>query len=65
MNQEDNEESGSQVKLMKDIYRVAQTVCVGLGPEADNSNLAISFLTPVLNIFRHNEELDELDYENL
>jgi len=48
---------------MKDIYRGAQTVCVWLGPGTDDSNLVISFLTPVLKTFRNNEELDELDYE--
>ncbi|KAF2720235.1 HET-domain-containing protein [Polychaeton citri CBS 116435] len=45
INQEDTVERGIQVQNMGNIYRLAREVIVWLGPEQDNSKLAISTLT--------------------
>lgn len=42
INQEDEEEKASQVKQMKSIYSLAQTVLVWLGKAADSSDLVIN-----------------------
>lgn len=44
INQEDIHERAQQVTLMGDIYRMAKRVVVWLGPEKDDSDLALSFL---------------------
>ncbi|KAI3320661.1 heterokaryon incompatibility protein-domain-containing protein [Xylariaceae sp. AK1471] len=44
INQDDNLEKQRQVQMMADIYRNAGNVIVWLGPAADESDLAISYL---------------------
>ncbi|PQE08763.1 ankyrin and het domain protein [Rutstroemia sp. NJR-2017a BVV2] len=44
INQEDNVEKGPQVAMMGDIYRSADRVVVWLGPEADESSVALDAL---------------------
>ncbi|KAK5657614.1 hypothetical protein OQA88_3193, partial [Cercophora sp. LCS_1] len=44
INQEDNEEKGSQVQMMGDIYSSSLFTLSWLGPEADDSDLAIKAL---------------------
>ena len=44
INQNDIQERGTQVTRMTDIYRLASKVVVWLGPESEDSNLAISTL---------------------
>ncbi|KAL1857560.1 hypothetical protein Daus18300_010318 [Diaporthe australafricana] len=45
INQLDHEEKSVQVRLMRDIYQDASEVVVWLGPEEDDSNMAMDFLT--------------------
>lgn len=45
INQEDHEERAQQVSLMQRIYSEASIVTAWLGPEADNSNIALNLLT--------------------
>lgn len=52
----DSDEKAQQIRLMPDIYRIAKRVQVHLGPEADNSWLAIEFLE---NIAKYGEYLDD------
>jgi len=47
INQDDHEERAQQVSLMQNIYSKASIVTAWLGPEADNSNLAINLLTRI------------------
>ena len=58
INQVDNnsDEKGQQIRLMPDTYRIAKRVQVHLGPEADNSWLAIELLE---NIAKYGEYLDD------
>jgi hypothetical protein len=44
INQQDNDEKSRQVRLMGEIYGNAVETVAWLGPEADDSNLAMSFL---------------------
>ncbi|KAF2965672.1 hypothetical protein GQX73_g7874 [Xylaria multiplex] len=44
INQADIHERGQQVAIMGDIYRLARRVVVWLGPESNDSNLALDFL---------------------
>lgn len=50
---------------MREIYSGAQNVCIWLGPEANDSNLAISFLTSTLKLLRDNNETDIENYGSL
>jgi hypothetical protein len=52
----DSEEKGQQIRIMPDIYRIAQRVQIHLGPEADDSPLAIKFIE---HIAEYAEYLDE------
>jgi hypothetical protein len=56
INQENLEERASQVKIMRYIYREANSVIVWLGPAADNSHLALDLLIKLSDIReqRHN-----------
>jgi hypothetical protein len=51
-----SEEKAQQIQLMPDIYRIAKSVQIHLGPEADNSPLAIRFLE---HVAEYAEYLDE------
>ncbi|CZR54220.1 uncharacterized protein PAC_04103 [Phialocephala subalpina] len=44
INQSDSVEKGSQVAMMGDIYRLATSVVVWLGPQADNSDRAMQIM---------------------
>jgi hypothetical protein len=59
INQIDNnsKEKTTQIKLMPDIYRIARRVQIHLGPEADNSALAIELLE---HISEYSEYLDDV-----
>ncbi|RDI78815.1 hypothetical protein Vi05172_g11237 [Venturia inaequalis] len=52
INQEDPVERSHQVNLMSDIYSQAQLVVVWLGPEAENSGLAMRYIEKVSNSMR-------------
>ena len=57
INQQDLDERGSQVQLMAKIYKFAERVVVWLGPEQENTKLAIStmqYLGRQVEIFRTN-----------
>ena len=58
INQQDLRERSSQVKIMGDIYRLADRVIVWLGPEKDDS-------THVLNILTELSSEVKVDYLNL
>ena len=45
INQEDVEERGSQVQLMRKIYKNAANVLIWLGDEADKSNMAMELIS--------------------
>jgi Heterokaryon incompatibility protein (HET) len=47
INRDDDEEKAWRVQQMRDIYKNADSVFVWLGPEADDSNLAIAHLDAV------------------
>lgn len=47
INQGDNAEKSTQVRMMGDIYRTADSVIVDLGEEADDSDLAFELLSKV------------------
>ncbi|GAB1318118.1 hypothetical protein MFIFM68171_08328 [Madurella fahalii] len=49
INQGDNAEKSTQVRMMGDIYRSAELVIVDLGEEADSSDLAFELLDKVAN----------------
>ena len=50
INQENVPERSNQVRLMRDIYTRAKSVSIWLGKEADNSNMAITFMKRVVPI---------------
>lgn len=52
INQEDPVERSHQVNLMSDIYSQAQLVVVWLGPEAENSGLAMRYIDKVSKSMR-------------
>lgn len=52
----DSEEKSQQIRLMPDIYRIAKRVQIHLGPEADDSPLAIRFIE---HMAEYMEYLDE------
>ncbi|MCJ1460506.1 hypothetical protein MMC28_010888 [Mycoblastus sanguinarius] len=55
IDQENVEERSSQIQLMRDIYKNAQTVYVWIGDEADDSSLAITFMQRLLETLRNCE----------
>lgn len=61
INQNDLAERGSQVALMRQIYRNAKRTVVHLGLEADNSLLAIAFLDDIAK--RCKEKMEVADVE--
>ena len=50
INQNDNEEKNSQVSRMSRIYAGADNVCVWLGDETGDSNIAMEFVSRVVNL---------------
>ena len=50
INQEDNQEKNLQVPLIPKIYSGAASVCVWLGPTTQDSRLARSFISRLLNL---------------
>ncbi|RTE68587.1 hypothetical protein BHE90_017035 [Fusarium euwallaceae] len=50
INQADLEERASQVNIMRQIYKEAKKVIVWLGPQADNSDLALDLLQKLSSI---------------
>ena len=57
INQADLDERASQVGLMREIYALAEIVYVWLGPEAEDSTLAIKFLPWLSEVVRRHENL--------
>lgn len=43
-------EQNSQVSIMAEVYSEATRVCVWLGPESEDSDLALSFISRVINL---------------
>ena len=50
---------------MKEIYGGAQTVCIWVGTEGEDSNLAISFLRSIHQTLRARNELDIMNHGTL
>ena len=50
INQEDNDEKNAQVSLMADIFSRATSVCVWLGEASPDSNLALNFISRIVNL---------------
>ena len=50
INQEDSDEKNVQVDLMAEVYSLATSVCVWLGEASDDSNLALNFITRIVNL---------------
>ena len=50
INQDDTEEKNAQVSLMADIYSKATSVCVWLGEASSDSNLALNFISRIVNL---------------
>lgn len=50
INQDDDDEKNAQVSLMADIYSKAQSVCVWLGEASLDSNLALNFISRIVNL---------------
>ncbi|KAH8811281.1 heterokaryon incompatibility protein-domain-containing protein [Xylogone sp. PMI_703] len=55
INQKDLQERQSQVQMMADIYQSANRVIVWLGPECDNSDLAMDILRQIGSTIQINE----------
>ena len=50
INQDDNDEKNAQVSLMADVYSKAQSVCVWLGEATLDSDLALNFISRIVNL---------------
>lgn len=50
INQDDDDEKNAQVSLMADVYSKAQSVCVWLGEASPDSNLALNFISRIVNL---------------
>ena len=50
INQDDSDEKNAQVSLMADVYSKAQSVCVWLGEASPDSNLALNFISRIVNL---------------
>jgi hypothetical protein len=61
INQNDNNEKSQQVLLMADIYSLANTTDIWLGPELDNSTLAIEFIRDLKKILPLISEVNRPD----
>ncbi|KAI1777172.1 heterokaryon incompatibility protein-domain-containing protein [Hypoxylon cercidicola] len=60
INQNNKEEQSQQVQLMTSIYGQAESVVVWLGPEAENSRLAVELLQEVAKVAKQPEAMDNL-----
>ena len=50
INQEDSGEKNAQVSLMAEVYSRATSVCVWLGDASEDSNLALNFISRIVNL---------------
>lgn len=50
INQDDSDEKNAQVSLMADVYSKATRVCVWLGEASPDSNLALNFISRIVNL---------------
>ena len=50
INQADSDEKNAQVSLMADVYSRAESVCVWLGEASPDSNLALNFISRIVNL---------------
>ena len=50
INQDDNDEKNAQVSLMADVYSRATSVCVWLGEASTDSDLALNFISRIVNL---------------
>ena len=50
INQDDSDEKNAQVSLMADVYSRAESVCVWLGEASTDSDLALNFISRVVNL---------------
>lgn len=50
INQDNNDEKNAQVSLMADVYSTAESVCVWLGEASPDSNLALNFISRIVNL---------------
>ena len=50
INQNDNDELNAQVSIMADVYSKATSVCVWLGEASPDSNLALNFISRIVNL---------------
>lgn len=53
INQSDNEEKSTQLRIMKDIYSKAKEVVIWLGPEANGSQLAMALAAKIHRYWTH------------
>ena len=56
INQKDSDEKGFQIPMMSDIYHKAEEVCIWLGPEGGDSNMAMDFIQDCLRL----DDVDQL-----
>lgn len=50
INQDDNDEKNAQVSLMAEVYSKASSVCVWLGEASPDSDLALNFISRIVNL---------------
>lgn len=50
INQDDSDEKNAQVSLMAAVYSRAESVCVWLGEASPDSNLALNFISRIVNL---------------
>ena len=50
INQDDSGEKNAQVSLMAEVYSRATSVCVWLGEASEDSNLALNFISRIVNL---------------
>ncbi|KAJ3541188.1 hypothetical protein NM208_g4725 [Fusarium decemcellulare] len=65
INQDDLTERGQQVSRMRDIYRSAWQVVIWIGPEADDSSLALAALYWLANQSRRPSPLEGVYYRGI
>lgn len=66
INQSDLVEKSHQIRLMTDVYGIAESTCVWLGPAGDNSDLAMATIGELYadgNIFVSDDSLSEVQLE--
>jgi protein AFG1 len=50
INQTDLEERSREVRRMSQVFALAQNVCIWLGPQADNSDVAMEFIPQIIEL---------------